>query len=264
MNPMVQFTLRAARGAVEHFLRVRERIENAHDEFNLDRLLEDTARKAEATIVQQLQRGYPLHGFSGRYTPHKAGEGEGADIVWKIEPMHGYSNLAVAGKGFALSVVCLVKDRPEHAVIICPFSDDEYIASRGRGAQHNDKRMRVSKPTAISGTRIAMSLPETWLRPSHLPAYLTITQQLAPQVDAMLASASGLLDICELACGRVDSVFVLGLEEQDMQVGTLLLKEAGALMGTPDGKPTVNAEGQLMAAGPRLYKALIKQLAPHF
>ena len=37
-----------------------------------------------------------------------------------------------------------------------------------------------------------------------------------------------------------------------------------ALMGTPDGKPTVNAESQLMAAGPRLYKALIKQLAPHF
>ena len=35
-------------------------------------------------------------------------------------------------------------------------------------------------------------------------------------------------------------------------------------MGTPDGKPTVNAESQLMAAGPRLYKALIKQLAPHF
>jgi len=35
-------------------------------------------------------------------------------------------------------------------------------------------------------------------------------------------------------------------------------------MGTPNGQPTVTAEGQLMAAGPRLYKALIKQLAPHF
>lgn len=41
------------------FLRVRERIENAHDEFNLDRLLDETARKAEATIVQRLERGYP-------------------------------------------------------------------------------------------------------------------------------------------------------------------------------------------------------------
>ncbi|WP_346799330.1 inositol monophosphatase family protein [Halomonas sp. Bachu 37] len=264
MHPMVQFTLRAARSAAEQFLRIRERIENAHEEFNLERLLEDTARKAEATIVQQLERGYPQHGVMGRYTAHKAGVDDGADIVWKIEPMHGYSNLAVAGKGFAISVVCLVKGRPEHAVIICPFSDDEYIASRGRGAQHNDKRIRVSKPTAVSGTRVAMSLPESWLRSRYLPAYLTLTQQLGPQVETLLASGSGLLDICELASGRVDSVFVLGLEEQDLHVGTLLLKEAGALTGTPDGKPSVSMEGQLMAAGPRLYKALIKQLAPHF
>ncbi|MGP9497544.1 inositol monophosphatase family protein [Halomonas sp. 86] len=264
MNPMVQFTLRAARSAVEQFQRVRERIENAHEESNLDRLLEDTARKAEATIVHQLERGYPQHGYVGRYTSHKAGEDEGSETVWKIEPIHGYSNLAVAGKGFALSVVCLVKGRPEHAVVISPFGDDEYIASRGRGAQHNGKRMRVSKPTAITGTRLAMSLPEAWLRPGNLPAFLTVTQQLAPQVETLVATGCGLLDMCELASGRVDSAFVLGMEEQDMQVGTLFLKEAGALMGTPDGQPSVKVEGQLMAAGPRLYKALIKQLAPHF
>ncbi|XGA79373.1 inositol monophosphatase [Halomonas sp. CH40] len=264
MNPMVQFTLRAARSAAEQFLRIRERIENAHDEANLERLLEEAARKAEATIVQQLERGYPQHGLVGRYTDHKKGVDEGADVVWKIEPMHGYSNLAVAGKGFALSVVCLVKNRPEHAVILAPFADDEYIASRGRGAQYNGKRMRVSKPTAVAGTRSAMSLPESWLRSRHLPAYLTLTQQLAPQLETLVATGSGLLDICEVATGRVDSAFVLGIEEQDMQVGTLLLKETGALIGTPDGKPTISAEGLLMAAGPRLYKALIKQLAPHF
>lgn len=264
MHPMVQFTLRAARSASEQFLRVRERIENAHDEFNLDRLLEETAHKAEATIVQQLERGYPQHGLMGRFTPHKPGEGESEEILWKIEPMHGYSNLAVAGKGFAISVVCLVKGRPEHGVVVCPFSDDEYIASRGRGAQHNDKRIRVSKPTAVEATRMAMSLPELFLRTRHLPAYLTLAQQLGPQVNTLLASGSGLLDLCELASGRVDSAFVLGLEEQDMHVGSLMLKEAGALMGTPDGRPSVTVEGQLMAAGPRLYKALVKQLTPHF
>ncbi|MGL6252573.1 MAG: inositol monophosphatase family protein, partial [Billgrantia desiderata] len=89
-------------------------------------------------------------------------------------------------------------------------------------------------------------------------------QQLGPQVEAHLATGSGLLDMAELAAGRVDAAFVLGLEEQDRLVGTLLLKEAGALMGTPDGQPSVEAEGQLMAAGPRLYKALVQQLKPHF
>lgn len=263
MSPMIQYTLRAARSAVEHFLRIRERIENAHEESNLDRLLEDAARKAEGTIVHQLERGYPQHGVSGRYTPFKAGEGEGADIVWKIEPLHGYSALSVAGKGFALSVVCLVKNRPEHAVVIAPFSDDEFLASRGRGAQHNGKRMRVSKASAIGATRLSMSLPESWLRPRHLPTYLTLIQQLAPQVDTLFATGSGLLDILEMASGRTDSVFVLGLEEQDLQVGSLVLKEAGALSGTPSGQPSLQVEGQLMAANPRLYKALLKQLAPH-
>ncbi|MFG6179267.1 inositol monophosphatase family protein [Halomonas sp. THAF12] len=264
MHPMVQYALRAARSAGEQFLRIRERVENAHEEHNLDKLLEDTARNAEALITRQLSRGYPQHGVVGRYTPHRSGEGEGADVLWRIEPFHGYSNLSVAAPGFALSLVCLVKGRPEHAVVICPFSDDEYLASRGRGAQLNGKRLRVSKATAIPGTRVAMSLPETWLRDRQLPSYLTLTQQLAPQLELLRASGSGLLDIAELAAGRVDAVFVLGVEEQDLLVGSLLLKETGALQGTPDGQPSVTAEGQLMAAGPRLFKALLKQLKPHF
>ncbi|MCL4532328.1 MAG: inositol monophosphatase, partial [Actinobacteria bacterium] len=175
-----------------------------------------------------------------------------------------YSNLGVAASGFALSVVCLIKGRPEHAVVICPFSDDEYLASRGRGAQHNGKRIRVPKTHAVGGARIAMGLPETWLRPRHLPAYLTLVQQLGPIIEVQRASGSGLLDLAELAAGRADAAFVLGLEEQDMHVGSLLLKETGALMGTPDGQPRVEVEGQLMAAGPRLYKALVQQLKPHF
>ncbi len=263
MHPMVQFALRAARSAAEQFVRVRERVEVAHEERNLDGLLEDTARNAETLIVRQLARGYPQHGVSGRYTPHRDGEGEGRDVLWKIEPFHGYSNLGVAGKGFALSLVCLVKGRPEHAVVICPFSDDEFLASRGRGAQHNGKRIRVTKSTHVTGTRIAMGLPEAWLRPRHLPTYLNIVQQLAPQAETLIASGCPLLDIAEMAAGRADAVFVLGLEEQDSLVGTLLLKEAGALMGGPDGSPSVAVEGNLMAAGPRLYKALVQVLKPH-
>ncbi len=266
MHPMVQFALRAARDAGEQFLRIRQRIENAHQDHNIDDLLEDAARNVETLIVRQLSRGYPEHGVSGRFTPHRDGdgEGEGRDVLWRIEPFHGYSNLSVAAPAFALSVVCLVKGRPEHAVVICPFSDDEYLASRGRGAQLNGKRIRVPATTAVAGSRITLGLPETWLRSRHLPAYLTLVQQLGPQVENLRASGSGLLDLAELAAGRADAAFVLGLEEQDMHVGSLLLKESGALMGTPDGRPEVGVEGPLMAAGPRLYKSLVQQLKPHF
>lgn len=264
MHPMVQFALRATRSAGEQFLRIRERIENAHEEHNLDRLLEDAARNVETLIVRQLSRGYPQHGVVGRFTPQRDGEGEGHDVLWHIEPFHGYANLSVASPGFAISVVCTVKGRVEHAVVICPFSDDEYLASRGSGAQLNGKRLRVRAASAIDGTRIAMSLPVSWLRARCLPAYLTLTEQLAPQVEQLRASGSGLLDMLELASGRADAVFVTGVEEQDMLVGSLMMKEAGALVGALDGRPSVAPEGSLMAASPRLYKVLLKQLQPHF
>lgn len=264
MHPMVQFALRAARPAGDQFQRIRERIENAHEDHNLDRLLEEAARNAETLIVRQLARGYPQHGVAGRFTPHRDGEGEGRETLWRIEPFHGYSNLGVAASGFAISLVCLVKGRPEHAVLLCPFSGDEYLASRGRGAQLNGKRIRVPKTTAVAGARVAMSLPEVALRSRQLPAYLTLVEQLGSQIETQHASGSGLLDLAELASGHVDAAFVLGLEEQDMHVGSLLLKESGALMGTPDGRPSVEIDGQLMAAGPRLYKSLVQQLQPHF
>ncbi|HET8790666.1 MAG TPA: inositol monophosphatase, partial [Modicisalibacter sp.] len=90
-----------------------------------------------------------------------------------------------------------------------------------------------------------------------------VVQQLGPQIDTLTASGCPLLDIAEMAAGRADAVFVLGLEEQDSLVGTLLLREAGALMGGPDGSPSVTIDGPLMAAGPRLYKALVQVLKPH-
>ncbi|SEN04482.1 inositol monophosphatase family protein [Halomonas caseinilytica] len=264
MHPMVQFALRASRSAGEQFLRIRERIENAHEEHNLDKLLEDTARNAETLIQRQLARGYPQHGVVGRYTPHREGEREGRDVLWRIEPFHGYSNLTVAAPGFALSLVCLVKGRPEHAVVICPFSDDEYLMSRGRGAQLNGKRIRVPKHHTIDGARVAMGLPESEFRSRLLPTHLTLVQQLAPRIDLMRSSGAPLLDLADLASGRVDAAFALGLDEQDLQVGSLLLKEAGALMGAPDGQPSVSTSQPLMAAGPRLYKTLVQQLKPHF
>lgn len=260
MHPMVQYALRAARSAAEQFVRIRDRLEVNHDEQATVSLLEDTARNAETLIVHQLTRGYPQHGISGRYTPYREGKGADKEAVWHIEPIHGESNLGVASRQFAISMVCLVKGRPEHAVIVSPFSDDEFLISRGRGAQGNGKRLRASKAVSVTGARVAMAWPSQEARSHWLPQYLNVVERLGPQLDTLTGSGCALLDMIEFAAGRVDAVFVLGLEEQDRLVGSLLLKEAGALTGAIDGSPSVEDGGSLMAAGPRLYKALAQQL----
>ncbi|MFC0269777.1 inositol monophosphatase family protein [Kushneria aurantia] len=260
MHPMVQFALRALRGAQEQFVRVRDRLDIAREDNTLDALLADAASRAERHIAGQFARGYPEHGLSGRYIGWQEGRGEGRDYHWKVELFHGYTNLAAGTSGCALSVVCLYKGRPEHAVVISPFTDDEYLISRGRGAHHNDRRMRVPSRHAIDGTRVALGLPESWMRERWFTTWQTLTAQLGKRVEALRASGCPLIDMLELCDGRLDAAFVLGLDEQDLNITSLALKECGALSGTPNGSPQIVEEGALMAASPRLFKQLVQTL----
>ncbi|MCM5704371.1 inositol monophosphatase family protein [Larsenimonas salina] len=262
MHPMVQFALRALRGASEQLNRVRDRLDIARETQSQDALLVDTARYIEENIARQFAKGYPLHGISGRYLPFKEGSGEGADYHWKIELFHGYQNLAINANGCALSLVCMFKGRAEHAVVLSPFTDDEYLASRGRGAHYNDKRMRVSGHITEDEVRLAMGVPEMHVRSRYFPDYLSVLQRIGVQSSVVRTLGCPVLELAEFASGRVDAAFVFGIEEQDLAIAQLMLKEAGALIGTPSGQPQVDPDGALMAANPRLYKQLVKLVKP--
>lgn len=260
MHPMVQFALRALRGGQEQFIRIRERLDIAREDNTLDTLLSDTARRAESQLAAQFARGYPEHGISGRYIGWNEGRGDGQDYHWKIELFHGYANLAAGTSGCALSMVCLYKGRPEHAVVISPFTDDEYLVSRGRGAHHNGRRMRVPARVAVDGSRVALGLPENWMRERWFSTWQVLATQLGPRVDMLRASGCPLIDMVELCAGKVDAAFLLGVDEQDLHILSLMLKECGALLGSPGGAPQTKEEGALMAASPRLFKQLVQTL----
>lgn len=263
MQPMVEFALRALRGAQESFFRIRDRIDLAREDRLIDTLLEDTARYCEQQIVKQFSRGYPLHGITGRYVPATEGTGEGKDYQWRIELLHGYANLAAGSTAWAMSLVCMYQGRPEHVVLISPFTEDEYVASRGRGLQFNQRRVRVPAATAVAGSRVALGLPERWMRAKHQDTYIKLVTLLAGEVDVLRASGCSLLDLADLAVGRVDMAFALGLDEHDLHVATLFLKESGALVGQPNGAPVVATEEVLMACGQRLFKPLLQLVGPH-
>lgn len=261
MQPMVEFALRALRGAQDTYYRMREKIEVAREDKTLDTLLEDTARYAEAQIVRSFERGYPLHGISGRFTPYREGKEMGKDFHWKIELQHGYSNLAHSAAGWAISMTCYVKGRAEHAVIISPFTDEEFLVSRGQGVRFNQHRMRTPPLTQLEGIRVAMSMPERWMRARYFEQYQNVTRALASKIDLLRSSGCPLLDMVEFVAGRVDMAIAFGLDEYDTQLAALLLKETGALVGAIDGSPRVEPETVLMASHQRLYPVLVRQFA---
>ena len=64
------------------------------------------------------------------------------------------------------------------------------------------------------------------------------------------------VDLCSVACGRVDAYYERGLAWWDLAAGGLVAAEAGALVSAIDGGPAGPDAGSIVAAGPRVFSTL--------
>ena len=66
------------------------------------------------------------------------------------------------------------------------------------------------------------------------------------------------LDLAYVACGRLDAFWELGLAPWDMAAGALLIQEAGGLVGDLEGEGGFMASGDICAATPKIFPALLE------
>jgi myo-inositol-1(or 4)-monophosphatase len=150
MEPMTNIALRAARRAGELIVRAADELDrvDVHAKAAND-FVTQVDLQSEQEIVRQLRRAYPDHAIlgeeSGRSGP------DDAEYTWIIDPLDGTTNFIRGIPHFAVSIGCMKGRRLEHAVIVDPVRREEFTASRGKGAQLNGHRIRVSKLTSLNG-----------------------------------------------------------------------------------------------------------------
>ncbi len=149
MQPMLNIALRAARQAGEHIVRASDRLDLIPvTEKGSNDYVTEVDRAAEDIIIRTLQKAYPDHGFlaeeSGSSNPD-------ADYIWIIDPLDGTTNFVRGIPHYAVSIACQHQGKIEHAVVYNPVTREEFTASRGRGAQLNGRRIRVTARTNLDG-----------------------------------------------------------------------------------------------------------------
>ncbi|MDR9468789.1 inositol monophosphatase family protein [Marinospirillum sp.] len=257
MHPTLQLALRAARSVSEHYEHVLERLDLARSDNTLDELLQTCGKRVEQAIERQLVRAHPDASFKGRRVKL---EGSG-DICWEVDALTGEANLQRGYPSFALSISIYQRDRLEHVVLLNPATEQEYLASRGRGATLNGRRIRVLQGWKADQAAAALPLPAAGLREQLLPDYLKLVQHLG--VNQLYASGCDTLDICAVAAGQLDAGIFLGADEQALAPALLILKEAGGLAGDLTGAPRLGERGRLLITNPKAFRQLVSQLKPH-
>lgn len=260
---MVQLALRTARSAVQNFQRINERLDLAREDNEVDQLLEDTARSVESFIIKQLNRAHPEHSFKGHFERPVTGSGEGKDIVWIVNSSHGWDNLSRSLPMSALSISIEVKGKLEHTIVLNPFTGDEFYASRGRGAQLNGRRIRVSNQRSLDAGKYSLGLPDLASRARNFPVYITLAQQLGQVAESMHSSGCNLLDLLNTAAGYTDASITFNTQNDEMRIAALFAKESGALTGAINGSPNLPQDGNMLMANPKMYKVLLQVIKLH-
>ena len=262
MHPILNIAVRAARRAGNVIIRSVDQLdrltvtEKASNDF-----VTDVDRQAENAIIEVIQESYPGHDILAEETGDTPGKDDNSDFQWIIDPLDGTTNFLHGFPQFAVSIAVKHKGRLEHGVIYDPSRQEIFTASRGAGAQLNDRRLRVSNRKGLDGALLGTGFP--FKQQEHLDAYLATFKALFPMTAGIRRPGAAALDLAYVAAGRLDGFWEIGLNPWDMAAGALLIQEAGGLVSDFSGGDDYLKTGNIVGGNPRVFKAMLQIIRPH-
>ena len=217
-------------------------------------------QKAEEIIIDTLLTAYPGHGILAEESGSEHGAKD-SEFVWIIDPLDGTTNFIHGFPVYCVSIALAVRGKVEQAVVYDPTRNDVFCATKGRGAYMNDRRIRVAKRTRLQECLISTGFP---YRPGDkLKTYLNMLGEVMSQCAGVRRPGAAALDLAYVAAGFSDGFFETGLKPWDVAAGSLLVQEAGGLVGNFTGESEFLDLGECLAANPRIYGQLVSTLGKY-
>jgi myo-inositol-1(or 4)-monophosphatase len=177
-------------------------------------------------------------------------------ITWHIDPIDGTSNFYFDIPMWAVSIGAVDKHGPIAGAVYAPALGDMFTAARGEGATLNGNRISVRENTVLSDALVCTGFSyHVNQREVHARRVATMVGQIR---DIRRFGAAA-LDLCFVACGRLDAYFEEHLNSWDLIAGQVIATEAGAIVTNFSGD-TVTPQ-QVLATQPGVQKALIRLIA---
>jgi myo-inositol-1(or 4)-monophosphatase len=134
-----------------------------------------------------------------------------------------------------------------------------YTARRGDGACCNQESLCVSKVPSLDSSLLATGFPYD-IRTSELNN-LDNFCAFALRSHGVRRSGSAALDLCHVACGRLDGFWELKLNPWDCAAGYLMVREAGGRVTNFGGQPGSIYEPEVIASNGLIHEEMINTIA---
>jgi myo-inositol-1(or 4)-monophosphatase len=249
---------------LDELLALADRLAGAAATLSLERLgepLDHVRTKSTATdMVSEVDEACERL-IVGGVREARPGDGilseEGAEaeattgVRWVIDPIDGTTNYLYGHPGYGISIAVEVEGEVAIGVVHDPTHGERFNAVRGRGATRNGGAITVSVETELGSALVATGFG---YEPHRRVAQAEVLRGLIGSIRDIRRMGAAAVDLCSVACGRVDAYYERGLNHWDLAAGSLIAAEAGATLGEL-------ADGTVIAAPPALYEDFRAALA---
>jgi myo-inositol-1(or 4)-monophosphatase len=215
---------------------------------------------AERAIIDILLQAYPGHGILAEESGREHGARD-SEYVWIIDPLDGTTNFLHGFPVYAVSIALAHRGQVQQAVVYDPTRNDLFYASRGRGAFLNDRRLRVSKRTRMNEALIGTGFP--FRKGDNFKRYVKMFEEVMQHCAGLRRPGAAALDLCYVAAGYYDGFFETGLNPWDVAAGSLMITEAGGLIGNFTGEADYLYQREVVAGTPKVYGQMVQMLAQY-
>jgi myo-inositol-1(or 4)-monophosphatase len=258
---MINVAVKAARAAGSLINRAALDIESVRvSSKQVNDFVTEVDVACEKTIIETLLAAYPGHGIWAEESGTEFGA-QDSEFVWIIDPLDGTTNFIHGLPVYCVSIALAVRGKIEQAVVYDPTRNDLFTATKGRGAYMNDRRIRVSKRIHMEECLISTGFP--YRTGDNLPKYLSMLGDVMPRCAGVRRPGAAALDLAYVAAGFTDGFFEANLKPWDVAAGSLLIQEAGGLVGNFTGEADFLETGECMAATPRVYAQMATLLGKY-
>lgn len=211
----------------------------------------------EKFIRAELLGEFPSDGFFGEET----GGDESASGRWIVDPIDGTTNFIHRVPHYSISIAYEYENELMLGLVYAPALGELYAAEKGKGATLNDRPIAVSEIEKPAEALIGMSFAHR--HENSAERMRALLSPLSAQVSDFRRFGSAALDLCYVACGRIDAFIELNLHLYDIAAGLLIVREAGGIATGWPGEAICEQTGNVLAANPMIHEFLTCFLAEY-
>lgn len=183
---------------------------------------------AERAIIELITQRFPDHRIlaeESAQTAEPASYDKG--YTWVIDPIDGTTNYAHGHFQVGISVACAFNGETVAAAVGAPFLNEVFTATKGGGAFLNGSPIHCTATTAVSDAVVTTGFPYRRDNVHNICARIERVVRVCRDLRRLGAAS---LDLCWVACGRLDAYFEECIQPWDAAAGVLIAREAGAVI----------------------------------